>query len=172
MKDYDVVITETLKMKVTVEAENMDEAIQKTSDAWRNGEYILDADCFDDVTFEPDDPNIELSYREMADIFTHVNKIGHEPVCGYIVFDQSSFDKVYSEQSRTYGVSSDNKAYQPGMGGYSIYASCLDGTDQCIRLDGYMRGEKPWKIEKCYMEREVYNELLFLKEKNEKENVR
>ena len=51
MKDYDVVITETLKMKVTVEAENMDEAIQKTSDAWRNGEYILDADCFDDVTF-------------------------------------------------------------------------------------------------------------------------
>lgn len=172
MKEYNVMITETLNMLVPVEAESQEEALQKVKDGWKNGDFILDADNFNTVDFNLDEPNIELSYREMADIFTHVNKIGHEPVCGYIVFDQSSFDKVYSEQSRTYGVSSDNKAYQPGMGGYSIYASCLDGTDQCIRLDEYMRGAKPWKIEKCYMEREVYNELLFPKEKNEKENVR
>ena len=41
------------------------------------------------------------------------------------------------------------------MGGYSIYASCLDGTDPCLRLDGYMSaehgGENGWKIEKCYV---------------------
>lgn len=172
MKEYDVMITETLKKKVTVEAESQEEAIRKVNDSWYNGDYILDADHFDDVNFELADPFIELSYREMADIFTHANKIGHNAICGYIVFDQSSFQKEYSERSRTYGVSSDNKAYKPDMGGYSIYAACLDGTDQCIRLDGYLRGEKPWKIEKCYMEKEVYDEILSSPVKNEKENVR
>ena len=37
------------------------------------------------------------------------------------------------------------------MGGYSVYASCLDGSDPCVRLDGYMfdehGGENGWKIE-------------------------
>ena len=46
------------------------------------------------------------------------------------------------------------KAYQAGMGGYSIYASCLDGTDPCVRLESYMAAEKGgangWKIERCY----------------------
>ena len=46
------------------------------------------------------------------------------------------------------------------MGGYSIYGSCLDGTDPCIRLEGYMRGENAWKIEKCYMLKEAYDRLL------------
>lgn len=49
------------------------------------------------------------------------------------------------------------------MGGYSIYASCLDGTDPCLRLDGYMSaehgGENGWKIEKCYM-KENSREML------------
>ena len=70
------------------------------------------------------------------------------------VFDISywiSFAKSYDERSRTYGVSSNNKAFQSGMGGYSIFGSCLDGTDPCVRLDGYMFGENAWKIEKCYM---------------------
>lgn len=157
MREYDVTITETLKKTVTVEAESQSEAEQLVSDAWHNSEYILDADDFVGVEFESAEPTVELSYREMSDMFYHINKVGLEHVCGYIVFSEENFKDVYSEQSRTYVVSSNNKAYIPGAGGYSIYGSCLDGTDQNIRLEGYMRGEKAWQIERCYMRKDDYN---------------
>ena len=51
MKEYDVAITETLKMTVTVEADSPEEAEQKASDNWHNSEYILDADSFVGVDF-------------------------------------------------------------------------------------------------------------------------
>jgi Uri superfamily endonuclease len=157
MREYDVTITETLRKTVTVEAESMAEAEQKINDAWHNSEYILDADDFVEVEFESDEPVVELSYREMSDMFTHINKIGADHLCGYIVFSEDSFKDHFSEQSRTYVVSSDNKAFKPGMGGYSIFGSCLDGTDQNIRLEGYIRGEKAWHIERCYMKKDDYN---------------
>ena len=43
-KEFDVTIVETLKMKVTVEADSMEEAEQLVSDGWYRGEYILDAE--------------------------------------------------------------------------------------------------------------------------------
>ena len=52
MKEYDVTITETLKMTVTVEAESQLEAEQMVSDNWRNQEYILDTDNFTGVDFK------------------------------------------------------------------------------------------------------------------------
>ncbi len=162
MREYYVTITETMKMKLNVEAESMEEAVEKVKDGWRSGEYILDADHFADVDFEAEDitPKVEMSYPEMSVLFSSVNDKGLSHITGYIVFTADSFDKEYNEASRTYCVSSDNKAYQSGMGGYSIYASCLDGTDPCIRLEGYMRGENAWKIEKCYMLKEDYDRLL------------
>lgn len=165
-KEFDVTITETLKMKVTVEAESLEEAEQIVSDKWYKGEYILDADNFIGVDFESAEPMIDLSYRDMSDVFRHVNDKHMDSVCGYIVFSQDSFDKSYSEQSRTYTVSSNNKAYISGMGGYSIYGSCLDGTDQCIRLDGYMQGENAWQIERCYMRKDDYEHALSQPVKN------
>ncbi len=162
MKEYKVTITETLKMNAFVEAESQLEAEQKVSEAWRNGEHILDADCFEDVDFTVEDtaPQVEMSYAELSTLFRSVNDKNLAPITGYIVFTEDSFDRLYEEESRTYVVSSNNKAYQSGMGGYSIYASCLDGTDPCIRLEGYMRGENAWKIEKCYMLKDDYNRLL------------
>lgn len=155
-KEFDVTITETLKMKVRVEAENEEEAQQLVNDGWYRGDYILDADNFTGVEFESAEPVRELSYREMSDIFHRVNAEHKDPVCGYIVFSPESFNKFYPEQSRTYVVSSKNKAYISGMGGYSIYGSCLDGTDRCIRLEGYLQGEKAWKIDRCYMKKDDY----------------
>ena len=72
-KEFDVTIVETLKMKVTVEAESLEEAEQLVSDGWYRGEYILDAECFEGVEFESAEPVIDLSYREMSDVFHHVN---------------------------------------------------------------------------------------------------
>lgn len=93
---------------------------------------------------------VEMTFAEMRSRFCEAENEGKEHLSGYIVFTQDSFDKPYDEKSRTYGVSSNNKAFQSGMGGYSIFGSCLDGTDPCVRLDGYMFGENAWKIEKCY----------------------
>ena len=50
-KYYRVAITETLRRVVTVAAEDEDDARQRVSDAWRNTEYILEADDFEGVEF-------------------------------------------------------------------------------------------------------------------------
>ena len=96
-----------------------------------------------------------LTYNDMANIFRKVEANGDPHVEGYIVFSQNSFDKEYSELSRTYIVSSDNKAYKPNMFGYSIFGTSMDNTDNSARLDALMKDEKGgpdgWKIERCYM---------------------
>ena len=102
---------------------------------------------------------VELTYSELADRFRNAESEGKKHLTGHIVFSQESFNKPYDEKSRTYAVSSDNKAFKAGLGGYSIYGSCLDGSDPCVRLDGYMRGENAWKIEKCYL-KEASREML------------
>ena len=51
MKEYKVLITETLQMTVIVEAESEALAHTRASDAWKNAEYILDADHFQGVEF-------------------------------------------------------------------------------------------------------------------------
>lgn len=98
---------------------------------------------------------IEMSYGELTSRFREAERNGGEHLTGYIVFTEDSFTKLYPETARTYAVSSNNKAFQPNMGGYSIYASALDGSDPMIRLEGYMQSEKGgkdgWKIERCYM---------------------
>ena len=103
------------------------------------------------VYAEPE--QVDVTYGELCRQFREAEDKG-EHMQGYIVFTEDSFDKPYSEFSRTYAVSSNNKAFQSGMGGYSIYGSCLDGTDPCVRLEGYMAAEKGgetgWKIERCY----------------------
>ena len=50
-KMYKVLITETLQMTVLGEAETEQEAHRRVSDAWKNSEYILDADSFQGVEF-------------------------------------------------------------------------------------------------------------------------
>lgn len=103
------------------------------------------------VYAEPE--QVDMTYGELCKHFREAEDKGQH-MLGFIVFTEDSFDKPYSELSRTYAVSSNNKAFQAGMGGYSIYASCLDGTDPCVRLEGYMAaekgGENGWKIERCY----------------------
>lgn len=104
----------------------------------------------------------EMSYRDMTALFADAER-GRKHISGYIVFSQDSFPESYPESARTYSVSSDNKAFQPNMGGYSIYASAIDGSDPMVRLENYMAAEKGgkdgWKIERCYM-REPGKEML------------
>ncbi len=156
MKEYEVVITETLQKTVTVEAESLADARKQANAAWINGDYVLDAEDFAGVTFEPkhDAPQEYITYQELTRRFREAEQQG-EHIKGYIVFTANSFPKPYTAFERTYVVSSDNKAFQSGQGGYSIYGSSLDGEDVGVRLDRLMAdeygGKNGFKIERCYV---------------------
>lgn len=113
------------------------------------------------VYSEPE--NVEMSYPQLKAHFRQAEKERNHTT-GYIVFTDDSFDKPYTEEQRTYVVSSNNKAFIEGMGGYSIYASSLDGSDKCVRLEAYMAdehgGKDGWKIEKCYVKDDSNREML------------
>ena len=97
---------------------------------------------------------VNMTYPTMRNYFRTAER-ARQHLTGYIVFSPVSFTKVYPVESRTYVVSSDNKAFQPNMGGYSIFASALDGSDVGVRLEQYMAsehgGKDGWQIERCYM---------------------
>lgn len=99
----------------------------------------------------------EISYAELTKRFREIERAefgGH--LTGFVTISNESFEHPYPLEARTYIVSSDNKAFQPNMGGYSIFASSLDGSDPCIRIERYLKNEKGgkdgWEIERCYME--------------------
>lgn len=98
-----------------------------------------------------------MTYNEMKKYFREYNKTHNhieEAINGYIVITQDSFNREYTEEERTYEISSDNKAFIPGMLGYSIYGNCLDGIDRGVRMDYYLEEEPNgcgWKIERCYI---------------------
>ncbi len=50
-KMYKVAVTELLRRIVVVEARSEAEAHRRASDAWQNGEYLLDSRDFDGVEF-------------------------------------------------------------------------------------------------------------------------
>lgn len=99
-----------------------------------------------------------LSYAEFTSQMRKWNdqhyRGDHRHLHGVIVFTKESFDKEYSLLVRSYGVSSENKAWISGMGGYSIYGGSLDGSDPCIRLDYLIASEfgddKGWHVDYCY----------------------
>ena len=61
MREYDVMITETLQRKITVEADSQEEARQIVADGWDHQDYILDASDFTAVSFDT------ISEREISD---------------------------------------------------------------------------------------------------------
>lgn len=65
-----------------------------------------------------------------------------------IVFKQESFTQEYSLESRSYIFTLANKYFLPNMGGNSLFANCLDGSEQMVRLDWYLGS---WKIDYCYL---------------------
>lgn len=112
---------------------------------------------------------VVLDYSELKDLFRfreQRNVIAKradptfvpQHLTAHIVFSEDSFAGLGNQlslKSRTYVISSNNKAFCPNMGEYSIFGSCLNGTGPCVRLDLYMAaekgGEKGWRIEACYL---------------------
>lgn len=98
---------------------------------------------------------VEMTYAEVKKLFQEAESEGKKHLICRVVFTEDSFNSPYSEAARTYEFSSNNKAFIPGMGGYSIFGSAIDGSDNGVRLEQYMAaehgGKDGWKIEKCYL---------------------
>ena len=97
-----------------------------------------------------------MNYSELKESFRELKRNSpNDNLTAHIIFTDGSFAKEYPLLSRTYQFSSDNKAFWPSMGGYSIFAYCLDRTsDQGVRLDWYMAEEGNsggWEVESCYI---------------------
>lgn len=82
------------------------------------------------------------------------NRKGNNKYCKMVaVISQDSFDKEYSLEERSYIYTNDNKAFLSNMGGYSIFANSMDGSD-FVRLEQYVIDEgnkNGWKVEYCYI---------------------
>lgn len=72
-----------------------------------------------------------------------------------IVFKENSFEKEFTELERSYAISHDNKYFNGMMNGNSLFGNCLDGKDNGVRLDIYMKmlpkEGRRWNIEYCYI---------------------
>lgn len=95
MKEFDVTITETLKLTVSVEASSKEEAQQMVSDQWHAGDHILDADNFVEVEFESNDGK-EISAERAPDNTLEVLMVepGQYPRVERIGSDLASLQKA------------------------------------------------------------------------------
>ena len=96
-----------------------------------------------------------MKYKNLKAAFQRLKKnYPQDNLTAHIIFTEDSFPQKYTLLKRTYRVSSNNKAFYPHTGGYSIFGSCLDGSDQSVWLDCYMAEEgNPggWKVQNCYI---------------------
>ena len=96
-----------------------------------------------------------MIYHELKETFCDLKqKSPKDDLTAHIIFTEDSFAEPYSLLSRTYGFNSNNNGFWPGKFSRSIFAYCLDGTDQGVRLDWYMEAEgnkDGWKVQECYI---------------------
>lgn len=89
---------------------------------------------------------------------------------GVFVFTEDSFNLRYPKVSRAYAFGSSSKFFDGTKLGSSLFGSCLDGADNGVRLDLYMKDEaKPWKpSEEAYVV-DTQEELAELRKQFENE---
>lgn len=91
----------------------------------------------------------KMSFEEFDKLMCEAN--GNEKMLlGAIVFTEDSFIQKYSEEERTYLVSSFEKHYKAGSISDSLVGDCLDGNDDGVRLDKCMK-INGWKPDFCYL---------------------
>ncbi|PGF05032.1 hypothetical protein [Bacillus toyonensis] len=72
-----------------------------------------------------------------------------------VVFKPESFSREFTEEQRSYEIQRDSKYFNPMMGGNSLFGNCLDGTDNGVRLDIFMKllpeEGRRWIVDYCYI---------------------
>lgn len=93
-----------------------------------------------------------VNHNQESNVTSQFSDSQFNRLVGVVVFKSENWpEKNYSLESRSYKFVSDNKYFVSGLGGTSIFADSLDGTDRGVRLDCYIR---EWKIDYCYIEGE------------------
>ena len=98
----------------------------------------------------------KMTFKELRDYICEYNRTHNwakDIIKAVVVFTPDSFNKEYSEESRSYEIRSDNKTFR-NCNSNSLFGYCLDGTDQGVRLDYYMEyywKENRWKVDYCYL---------------------
>jgi len=94
-----------------------------------------------------------ITWHELREHFYDVNNKNLKPEQAILVFKDDSYATLgLPEEERSYVISSDNKAFQSGKGGYSLFGSPLNHPDKICRLDEPMRYHDPeyrWTVEYC-----------------------
>lgn len=75
------------------------------------------------------------------------NEDWEDSITGVIVYKAENWSKPYTEEQRSYRVSSCNRCFQDGKIANSMFGDCLDGSEKGVRLDWYK-----WKPEYCYFD--------------------
>lgn len=88
-------------------------------------------------------------YRTMTDFNKKYGRDYKNLIEAVIVYKQSNFSEEYSEESRSYLINNNNHHFDNKISN-ALWGSCLDGTDQNVRLDYYN-----WDIEKVYLLKEI-----------------
>lgn len=99
----------------------------------------------------------KMTFAEVCDLFYKHNEekgctqfSDNERLTAVVVFKLGPwFNAEYTEIQRSYRFVSDNKYFLPDMCGNSIYANCLDGSENGVRLDWYLG---KWEVDYCYIE--------------------
>jgi len=109
-----------------------------------------------------DDGMIHMGYYEIQGLFSQYNRMvnwqdSRNNIRAHVVFsnDTPSWRRHdFTLEARTYRFWNCEKAFIDGMGGYSIFAGSLDGSD-------YTRIEHvDWIVEDAYMEPEYYDRMM------------
>ncbi len=78
MAQYGISVREILKRTVIVEAENLEEAIQKVEDAYEREKIVLDVDDYDETEIEPSpyfgNGSGEVPEREDVSFYWHIGE--------------------------------------------------------------------------------------------------
>jgi len=92
-----------------------------------------------------------MAMRNFNKEHNHTHKGNEKVLKGVVVFTEDNFNKPYTVTQRSYQTTSDQKMFLPNQLSNSVFANCLDGSDDGVRLDWYMYDENPWKVEYCYL---------------------
>lgn len=164
-------------LRVLAEYERMDDIEDKRDVLWRAADDMNETiDCIkvleDDMSFVMDaDDKADLEARRKAEIdsahakggitfgeldeaFTHLPD-GSPMKTAIIVFRPTSTLEGLDEEHRSFRITSDNKAFNPHAGGYSLFGTLLSNPTEVVRLDLAMRDEDKesrWVVDYCKIE--------------------
>ena len=98
----------------------------------------------------------KLTWGQLETLFTMYNETKarmdavisqDDKLHAVVVFKASNWpDNEYSLDSRSYHITSNNKAFRSYCAGRSCYASALDGSDSHVDLLKY-----DWEVDYCYL---------------------